>query len=139
MAKKKVDTDKDAKKKKLKKIETRLKSVDKELVMLEKELRSDSDSVVVDEDLEDLERRVYGMKTELIRRGGRDEKQFYRNFVLRCNSCKREFDHKADFEPIIRDLTCPGCEEDHIITITPTTKYFKIKFSKSIDVVDSEG
>jgi hypothetical protein len=120
-----------------KRIESRLKKVDRELLKIEKALTEDTDSSVVDEDLTEAE-EFWRMKTGLVRRGARAEKKFYKHFILRCRKCMSEFQHKADVGPVVRRLKCPGCDEEHEITITPSSRFFKIKFPESVEVVDSE-
>ncbi|MFH1403547.1 MAG: hypothetical protein ABIH11_04680 [Candidatus Altiarchaeota archaeon] len=139
MAGKKKDSEgpKKSSRERLKKIESRLKKLDKDLVEVERELTEDVDSKVVDADIAEVE-ELWRMKTELVRRGARVEKKFYKHFVLRCMKCMKEFKHRADIEPIIKGLTCPGCDHDHSFRVTPGSRYFHIEFPDSIEVVDSD-
>ncbi len=122
------------KKKRFKSIAERLKKVDKELYLIEKDLRESTDSKIVAEDLKDIERRLLLMHED--RKPKTTEiAGFYKNFVLKCMECNKEFEHKAHVTPVKGNAVCLGCGKVHEIVITPSSKYYHIDFPSTIKVL----
>ena len=95
-------------------------------------------SIIVEEDLKRLERRSRmgkppGKETE------RESGIFYKKFVFRCRKCMEEFEHTPHIAPIEHEISCPKCDEKHVLEITPMSGHYNVKFPGTIEIIGVKG
>jgi len=54
---------------------------------------------------------------------------YYKKMALRCKSCEKGFDHEMHIEPIVLEVSCPECDEAHLIHFIPSSSLFAIHSS----------
>lgn len=124
----------DKRRKKLESLEKKLGKVDKDLAIIEEELSmGPSESVLVDQDIEGR-RETLALDVEE-GEGRPGDRRFYRNFVLRCQECKRQFEREIQVKTVQKRLYCPACGKDHIVGIHPSTRIHNLTFPKSLKLV----
>ncbi len=107
------------------------KKRDSVLSSMEKDLRKSSRSVMLEEEMKPQRSHLVEVKQH-----DKDLNYFYRKMVLRCRKCERDFNHEAKLKPIEVELSCPSCNESHLLTFHPKSKFYIVR-SKSLDVVDT--
>lgn len=125
----------DVRRKSLELLEKRLRKVDGDLTEIEEGLLEAglSKSTVVDQDIEARKKTLAMDVSDGV--GGGGGKSFYRNFVLRCEACKKQFENEIKIQPISRIIYCPTCGKDHAIGIHPSTRIHHIVFPKSLKLL----
>jgi len=93
-------------------------------------------SVVVDEDLAERKKMLAMEVSHADDSAG--GKTFYRNFVLRCGACKRQFENELRLKPVVRVIYCPSCGKDHAVGIHPSTRIHNLILPKSLKFVRHE-
>ena len=70
-----------------------------------------------------------------LKEGIKKPRLFYRNFVYRCENCVSEFEHETGVPIVEHEVTCPVCEEIHIIKIVPVSRHYELKLPKKLRVI----
>ncbi|ODS42110.1 MAG: hypothetical protein MSIBF_01880 [Candidatus Altiarchaeales archaeon IMC4] len=112
------------------KIRQELRAINRKLTAIAREVSKSTESKVVDEDLRRIEDKVK------IMRNGAEENDilFYRNFILRCMKCEKEFEHTAEVRASRGQVECPECLKRHEIFIKPVSKRYSVD-AKHLEVV----
>ncbi len=64
---------------------------------------------------------------------------FFKKMALRCKSCNQAFSKKMELDPLIVEISCPECDEKHIVTFVPASSLFSVHSSSlNIDEGDEE-
>lgn len=124
-AKKKAKVKKKAKAKKA-------RAVDRVASEIEQGLMGDTESVMFG-GRGPSETKLVAMKET----GKKELKEYFGRMALRCTKCKGNFDHDARIKPIVQELSCPSCNQDHVMKFKPASRLFKVH-SKTVDIVDSK-
>ena len=110
---------KDLKSKKASNDDIVIKSIEKDLI---KDLHSTMFDSVVDRETVSMTRNTH-----------EDMSRYFKKMVFKCKSCDHDFKHDTNLEPIVVELSCPGCNDKHTIHFTPASKLFHV-YSSSLDV-----
>ena len=125
----KVAKEGDKKRQSKKRPSTEKRTPDSEIV-----IKSLGRSILVEEDLQKLERKA--KLSEMEKHKKRMPRLFYRNFVYRCEKCISEFEHKTIVPIVEHEVVCPECGEVHIIKIVPVSRHYELRLPKGLRIID---
>jgi len=106
------------------------KTVECEIVAIEKGLRADTKSVMFDEGAADSKLKLVHMEED----PNGDMMNYYKKMVLQCMKCNSRFDHETRLSGIEYKLTCPSCGKPHLLEFKPSSRFFTVH-SKTVDVI----